>query len=764
MMNKTREHIACHGTIMETLKYCIDNSILYFQLSSTVSTARVKTLEVDLRDGSLRILTLDALPSDSLPALGIMGLMKLEGGAVLVLITKAKKVCSIPHPVFKVMATQLITHEKVKKTFKDVRLACLLHEALDVRTYGQHMYFSYRTDLTRSMQSSFNKAQQTAAPLDGNDKRLRQHVPVSKSFLAYLWNRVDRRFVFNLGILQPFEDAGVQAFTIPVIVGYVGQVPNPHFRNSLCTQLKGETPPAAGPSASCETKMTGSIKMKECSGSLAHGSHHNQVEGCITLVARMEVMRCGTRLWRKGLDLKGNNAHTFEVEQMLSIQGQRDMLHFSHLQVRGSIPALWSQPPNILLSPPASASRDKNMQESAFKLFTDRMLQSYQEIVLMHVPVKHVEDQYMNLLMRSLVEHEAHNRSTTNERAALQCSSSHSSITLLLAGEGVYGCEGLKGMQLVSSRSRLDKLWKLQLEEHVRRHGYFSATSVKDSGESVSTGNSPGGRSDLGSAPSTSDAIDLAVGHSQELGKGGTQSAAAGDQSCTNIDASQSYDMLDLRQQGLQSGVLHCSCWDAVDESLAVQQLVGIHVLEQQLREAGLLDVHASIHEEYPEVEEAVRTLWNHLGNITSDQVSGLGSLAGPAVKTGGDLPAWAWVGNHYFALERWFHGAFLDARKQDAIDLVTGAFKYVSPGPSLATQEHNYGALQIGALLGAWGLLQVLFAAWYRWTELSYLVSGVLLPLSVGFTLLGYVLSKGSAYVEQPQLCMQLLRPGMTE
>jgi hypothetical protein len=75
-------------------------------------------------------------------------------------------------------------------------------------------------------------------------------------------------------------------------------------------------------------------------------------------------------------------------------------------------------------------------------------------------------------------------------------------------------------------------------------------------------------------------------------------------------------------------------------------------------------------------VEEAVHTLWNHLGNITADQVSGLGSLLGPAVKTGGNLPAWAVVGNLYFVLERWFHGAFLDARKQDAIDIVTGAFK----------------------------------------------------------------------------------------
>jgi hypothetical protein len=77
---------------METLQYRVENNILHFQLSSNVSCDHAKTLEVDLRDGALRMINTDALPSESLHALGIMGIMKLEGGAVLVLITKAKKV------------------------------------------------------------------------------------------------------------------------------------------------------------------------------------------------------------------------------------------------------------------------------------------------------------------------------------------------------------------------------------------------------------------------------------------------------------------------------------------------------------------------------------------------------------------------------------------------------------------------------------------------------------------------------------------------
>ena len=50
-----------------------------------------------------------------------------------------------------------------------------------------------------------------------------------------------------------------------------------------------------------------------------------------------------------------------------------------------------------------------------------------------------------------------------------------------------------------------------------------------------------------------------------------------------------------------------------------------------------------------PQVLTALRLLWMHMGNVASDQVSGLGSLCGPAVRNRGDLPLWAAIGNAYF-------------------------------------------------------------------------------------------------------------------
>jgi hypothetical protein len=51
------------------------------------------------------------------------------------------------------------------------------------------------------------------------------------------------------------------------------------------------------------------------------------------------------------------------------------------------------------------------------------------------------------------------------------------------------------------------------------------------------------------------------------------------------------------------------------------------------------------------QVLKALRMLWTHMGNVTCDQISGLGSMCGPAVRNGGDLPLWAMVGNSYFAV-----------------------------------------------------------------------------------------------------------------
>ena len=76
----------------------------------------------------------------------------------------------------------------------------------------------------------------------------------------------------------------------------------------------------------------------------------------ITLIARRSVHRVGCRQWRRGVDLGGNVANFVESEQVFEASAG---VAASFVQVRGSVPVLWSQAPNlkykipIRIAPPA---------------------------------------------------------------------------------------------------------------------------------------------------------------------------------------------------------------------------------------------------------------------------------------------------------------------------------------------------------------------------------------------------------------------------
>lgn len=51
-------------------------------------------------------------------------------------------------------------------------------------------------------------------------------------------------------------------------------------------------------------------------------------------------------------------------------------------------------------------------------------------------------------------------------------------------------------------------------------------------------------------------------------------------------------------------------CWNAVDEVLAVQQMIGVEVFREQLVMAGVLRADKDLEEAYPEVWAQMGGLW----------------------------------------------------------------------------------------------------------------------------------------------------------
>ena len=52
--------------------------------------------------------------------------------------------------------------------------------------------------------------------------------------------------------------------------------------------------------------------------------------------------------------------------------------HSSHVQLRGSVPLLWSQPPDVWPSPSAHVVREREVQAASFGKFAAGLLQGHQ--------------------------------------------------------------------------------------------------------------------------------------------------------------------------------------------------------------------------------------------------------------------------------------------------------------------------------------------------------------------------------------------------
>ena len=96
------------------------------------------------------------------------------------------------------------------------------------------------------------------------------------------------------------------------------------------------------------------------------------------LITRRSWTKGGTRFNSRGVDSKGNVANFCETEQLLMIKGHC----FSHVQIRGSVPAFWKQT-GITQEVDLDSNWDKN--KLAFKQHVDKALRHYNRILCVNL-------------------------------------------------------------------------------------------------------------------------------------------------------------------------------------------------------------------------------------------------------------------------------------------------------------------------------------------------------------------------------------------
>ncbi|KAK9821743.1 hypothetical protein WJX81_001555 [Elliptochloris bilobata] len=212
---------------------------------------------------------------------------------------------------------------------------------------------------------------------------------------------------------------------------------------------------------------------------------------------------------------------------------------------------------------------------------------------------------------------------------------------------------------------------------------------------------------------------------------------------------------------GRQRGALRINCIDCLDRTNVVQGWLARKQLERLLAQLGLVAPGMPLPEAFPEVERQFRLVWADHGDDISRQYAGTGALKSGFTRTGrrsvGGL-----LDDGAKSAARYLRNNFADGRRQDALDLLTGAYVPSKEKPSPFKPQPS-PALPFAAAMVA--LLWAAVTAWRMATgrhEAS--VAGaaqlVLLPLALAGAILAALVRNGSRLVNCPQLCPDLTQP----
>jgi hypothetical protein len=154
-----------------------------------------------------------------------------------------------------------------------------------------------------------------------------------------LWQRAHSAYFWNSYISEAFIQAGAHSFILPVIQGYV-QVES--------TTLGGQNVDYA-------------------------------------LLSRRDHRRAGRRFFTRGLDARGNSANFVETEQILVCKMSGRTVVNSYVQVRGSIPLLWSQKPTLEYMPKGKVEESFASNLAACRLHVQDVKQAYGNLTLVNL-------------------------------------------------------------------------------------------------------------------------------------------------------------------------------------------------------------------------------------------------------------------------------------------------------------------------------------------------------------------------------------------
>ena len=123
------------------------------------------------------------------------------------------------------------------------------------------------------------------------------------------------------------------------------------------------------------------------------------------LIGRKDTRRSGVRLLIRGADKEGNIANSCENEEIVLYKpSNKEEIHLaSFVQIRGSIPLLWTQEPSLQLNPQIRPKNDFDANSKVFKIHLEELLDTYNAVCCINLvdqkkDQKIIGDYYSNLV------------------------------------------------------------------------------------------------------------------------------------------------------------------------------------------------------------------------------------------------------------------------------------------------------------------------------------------------------------------------------
>ncbi|WVZ11162.1 hypothetical protein V8G54_015692 [Vigna mungo] len=376
-------------------------------------------------------------------------------------------------------------------------------------------------------------------------------------------------------------------------------------------------------------------------------------EFILTLIARRSRHYAGTRYLRRGVNEKGRVANDVETEQMVfeDVPEGFPIQISSIIQNRGSIPLFWSQEtsklnikPDIILS-----KRDQNYK--ATRLHFENLVKRYGNPIIILNLIKTHEKKPRESILRAefanaidiinkdlpeenrlrFLHWDLHKHFQSKATNVLQLLAKVAAYALTLTG--FFYCQA-------TPTSRLEESLNWPTTDNVKAT-YSPARLVNDDSEDANN---------LERKP-IEENHDVIETHSTKTPK-------------------------------LQTGVLRTNCIDCLDRTNVAQYAYGLAALGHQLHAVGVID-HPKIDLDDP-VADDLMGFYERMGDTLAHQYGGSAAHNKIFSERRGQWRAATQSQEFFRTLQRYYSNAYMDAMKQNAINVFLGHFQPQQGKPAL--------------------------------------------------------------------------------